>query len=460
MRENFFSPKHPAKRYKIAIVTLPNAGHTRIVKQLVDEAKRYDPELDFSFILTSWSGHTIRESDLRELEEASGKQVVVLESKNTANSKEDNWGRARELTDELIRVCADFDRIIYDFMTPEGYIAGQVLSIPAFCAEPSYIGAFDTSSHAYHSELNKSADDIAILEKKYQLELFNKLKLISGTLSILSAYKNIVFSWKNFIYALDFKNNFEEERESCYFMRPSAKKTPPLDEQFSYLSEHVKLGKKIVYFSLGTIVSGIVWDLTKKLEDNSMHDFIKLLYRLLIKIFENRKDLILIISTGRDIHDFIGDTKLPENIYHEESLPQARLLHHVDVFFTHCGANSVNEAIDAEIPTIGIPFMFDQHQCAEAIVTMGIGYAFLLPLEKREEAVNFETNNYFREPFNSNNLENAQKILEETIDKALTHDFSDSFAELKSGNTLSFARIRQTLCLESVDLMQRSTIKV
>ncbi|WP_287007862.1 hypothetical protein [Legionella sp.] len=47
MREKFFSPKHPAKRYKIAIVTLPNAGHTRIVKQLVDEAKRYDPELDF-----------------------------------------------------------------------------------------------------------------------------------------------------------------------------------------------------------------------------------------------------------------------------------------------------------------------------------------------------------------------------------------------------------------------------
>lgn len=406
----------------------------------------HNANLDFTFILTSWSGHTIRQNDLVGLEKASGKKVVVLESKTTADNKGDNLGRARELTDEVIRLCSGYDRIIYDFMAPEGFLAGQVLSIPAFCAEPSYIGKFDRSSQAYYSERKKSADDIRSLEEKYKLELFDELVLISGTLSFRSTYKNLVFSWKNFIYASDFENNLEEEKESCCFMRPAPQEAPPLDEKFSFISKQKKLGKKIVYFSLGTIVSGIVWDVTKELADNSMPAFIKLLYQLLIKIFEKREDLILIISTGRNIDDIIGDTPLSENIYHEESLPQANLLHYIDVFITHCGANSANEAIDAGTTMIGMPFLFDQPECAKAIKRMGLGYAF--HPEENKEAVNFDTNNYFREPFYPNNLENAQKILEETIDKALSHDFSAAFAAVKLGETLSFASIPQILDLD------------
>lgn len=449
MKDRFFTFKQKnviKKQYHIAIVTIPTAGHTQIVKRLVEEAKLHNANLDFTFILTSWSGHTIRENDLIGLEKASGKKVVVLESKTTADNKGNNLGRARELTDEVIKLCSGYDRIIYDFMAPEGFIAGQVLSIPAFCADPSYIGKFDRSSQAYCSERKKSADDIYSLEEKYKLDLFGKLELISGTLSFRSPYKNLLFSWKNFIYANDFEYNLEEEKESCCFMRPSTQEVPPLDDKFSYISEQVKLGKKIVYFSLGTIVSGIVWDVTKELPDNSMPAFIKLLYQLLIKIFEKREDLILIISTGRNIDDLIDDTPLPKNIYHEESLPQASLLHHIDLFITHCGANSANEAIDAETPMVGIPFMFDQPECAKAIKRMEIGDAF--SPEENEGAVNFETNNYFREPFYPNNLENAQKKFEETIDKMLNHDFSAAFATVKSGKTLTFASIPQILNLD------------
>ena len=442
-RERFFNPvSSTLKINNIAIVTIPTAGHIKILRVFVEEARKNNPHLNFRFVLTSWSEHTIREADLKALKEASNNDLIILESYSTAHCKEVTFGRVRELLGEVVKACFGFDLIIYDFIAPEGYLAGKLLSIPTICTEPSYIGDFDTSSEEYHNQLKASQEDINAIEKQYQLDFRDELKLVSGTFSTLSP-QNVVFSWEKFIRVGDFEKNQEEKKKSCCFMRPSPKDISPLlDDRFAYLNQ----GKKVVYFSLGTIASGVVWEELEGMKNNNLRDFIRLLYSTILTTFRKRQDLILIISTGRPVEDLVSEAELTESIHVYETVPQADLLYHVDLFITHCGANGANEAIDAETPMIGIPLMFDQHRCAGAIKELGLGEAFSHSREKWDDAVNFGApNEYFRAPFYPNNTENAQKELEETIDRVLAQDYSNAFAQVKSAQTFYFDSVPQLL---------------
>lgn len=419
----------------IAIISIPNAGHINILARFAQEAKEYSPPLAIKFILTSWSKHKIRERYLQTLAQHS-KDVTILESQCTACNKGDTFGRARELMDAVIQACKGCDYIIYDFMTPEGYMAGKVLSIPALCVDPSYVGEFDTSSEEYKSQVEKCRSDIQAVEGNYKITLLPELKLISGALSFISA-TNILFSWEKLIRAGDFEKNTTQEKKMYYFARPS-RIAKPLDKEFSYLNH---CNKKIIYFSLGTISSGIAWEETANTQGHSLQSFITFIYKTLISIFIRRQDLILILSTGRNPTDLVDECKLTENIHVYESLNQTHLLHHVDLFITHCGANSVNEAIDAETPMIGIPLMYDQHQCAQALFDLGLGHIFPLPLDQRESAVYVEANTFYRHPMTANNNEMAAEALEKTIDKILSQDFSARFLHAKSGMQPGFKKI-------------------
>ena len=444
----FFPPASNTSASNIAIVTVPNAGHIKILIRLVKEARKQDPNLSFTFILTSWTGYEIRDTDLEALKKASNNELIILQSKNTANRKEDTFGRVRELLTDVVIACAHFELIMYDFISPEGYLAAKILpGVRSICLEPSYIGSFDRSSAEYHDQLLASKDDIDAIEKDHRIHFRDELTLVSGTLSLLSS-KNLVFSWEKFIRVGDFEKNSEEEKSSCYFMRPSPRSIPPLNKEFSYINSE----KKVVYFSLGTIASGIVWDEVEGMENNYLHDFIRLLYKTILAIFTHRSDLILIISTGRPIRDVIGDMELPENIHVYETVPQADLLYYVDLFITHCGANSVNEAIDAETPMIGFPLMFDQPKCARAMGNSNLGPIF--PPEK-EEVYFGGANAYYRPPFYLDNIENAQRIFEETIDKTLKQDYSEAFAHLKSAQTLYFKSFSELIKPEEKTLLQK-----
>lgn len=83
------------------------------------------------------------------------------------------------------------------------------------------------------------------------------------------------------------------------------------------------------------------------------------------------KEFSVILNTGRIDPNSLG--KIPKNIYAYSFVPQIEILEHADVFLTHCGMNSVNEALAAGVPMVAMPFLNDQLENAKQIVKLGLG---------------------------------------------------------------------------------------
>lgn len=112
-----------------------------------------------------------------------------------------------------------------------------------------------------------------------------------------------------------------------------------------------KMTSPIIYISLGSIISD------------------KSFYRKCIKAFGD-KDVSVILNTGKISPDSLG--KMPNNIYAYSFVPQIEVLSHADVFVTHCGMNSINEALCFGVPMVAIPFLNDQITNAKQLVRLGI----------------------------------------------------------------------------------------
>jgi UDP:flavonoid glycosyltransferase YjiC (YdhE family) len=54
-------------------------------------------------------------------------------------------------------------------------------------------------------------------------------------------------------------------------------------------------------------------------------------------------------------------------------LPQLEILKRADVFITHAGFNSVNEALYFGVPMLALPQINDQHMVAKRLVSMQLG---------------------------------------------------------------------------------------
>lgn len=152
----------------------------------------------------------------------------------------------------------------------------------------------------------------------------------------------------NIVYVPEKFQNRREAFDSSYiFMTPKqevirGKSTIPFD----------KITNPIVYISLGSIISN--------------RGFCKECIRAF-----GGKEFTVILNTGKINPDTLG--KIPPNIYAYSFVPQVEVLEHADVFLTHCGMNSVNEAIYAGVPMVAMPFLNDQINNAKQIVNLGLG---------------------------------------------------------------------------------------
>lgn len=209
------------------------------------------------------------------------------------------------------------------------------------------------------------------LEKKYDLNLKEKIQYISAALSIQSDELNLIFSWPSLINAEEFRRN--RGIYSYEFMRSPP--TAGMDMcEFKFLFEKKAAGKKIIYFSLGTIAPGI--------KNADLLDFIIHLYDCLIKDFGENSNAVdeyeVILSFGSKESYMSSLRDIPPNFHLSPYLPQEALLQSgcIDAFITHGGGNGVNESIDHSVPMIVIPLMHDQHLCGENVSKLGIGINF------------------------------------------------------------------------------------
>lgn len=123
------------------------------------------------------------------------------------------------------------------------------------------------------------------------------------------------------------------------------------DKSNSTIPYHQML-RPIVYISLGSLISS--------------RGFCKECIRAF-----GGKSLSVILNTGRIDPSTLGD--IPQNIYAYSFVPQIEVLEHADVFLTHCGMNSVNEAMSTGVPMVAMPFVNDQLENASQIVNLGLG---------------------------------------------------------------------------------------
>lgn len=391
---------------KISIVSLPLVGHLGILAKLAKSLVSNHPFFQVKIILTEFNNFRLN-SDEAEKIKLSGMELVRLVKTIDAVPQKMllSWPRTLAFADDVIEACRGSDYIIYTYLSHEGYIAASVLNLPAICSIPAIMGSFDPKSEIFQQQLKNDIADIRKLERKYNLSVVENLEMTEGLLYLPSAYSNILWTRSKFLEVTNYHLN--RKFTNYVFLRP--KPTLPMSwDPLVVMLRKISKDKKIIYLSLGTIVTGIFWD---KYPDR--RDFIKKIFKDNIKRFGEDEKVEVIISTGRKLDDIFH--LIPSNFHVYEQVNQEAVLHFSDVFITHGGGNSVNEAIDAGVPMVVIPFFADQFLSANNVARLGIGIS-LFGVAKLS-AVDQNTN-----PLNVMEINETNDALQFATDKILSDD--------------------------------------
>jgi MGT family glycosyltransferase len=115
-----------------------------------------------------------------------------------------------------------------------------------------------------------------------------------------------------------------------------------------------KTREKLVYISMGTVNNDLLP-----------------LYQNCIKALEG-SDYQVILSVGSQV-DVSAFGVLPETVTVYPSVDQIAVLEKADVFLTHCGMNSVSEALYFGVPLLMLPQTKEQQGVAERVRQLGAG---------------------------------------------------------------------------------------
>lgn len=148
-----------------------------------------------------------------------------------------------------------------------------------------------------------------------------------------------------------------------------------------------KCAEKLVYISMGTV-------------NNQMLP----LYQNCIQAFRNTPyQVILSVGDQVPLSEF---GTLPEKISVYPKVDQVAVLEKADVFLTHCGMNSVSEALYHSVPLVMLPKTKEQSGVAQRVQQLGAG---ILLEETAPQAIRKAVETVFHVP---QYRENAQRIAE------------------------------------------------
>lgn len=443
---------------KIAMIAPPFYGHFKVLAKLALEYKNINKDFSIKFIVTGWTNMSLAEDEIRRLQSAGIDVQIINDDENIKSSSpmEFTFDRVNKLSDKVIEACRGQDYIINDFFSIEGYIAGKILNIPSICSIPAVMGPFNPMNPMFLELKEKNKALIKSLENKYQLNLFDKIEMVSDGFLIPSEFENIVWSWPKLIKTEKLKSQqfeFNQNRKQgnhYNFVRPEMSLTTSNHQD---LKRAKAQGKKIIYVSLGTVVCNNLWK-----HEEDVKETVNQIYAAIVAKYANSPDYEVIISTGRATNDLIPLQNAASNFHVYPHLDQLSVLQYADVFVTHAGGNSVNEAIDYETPMVAIPFFGDQHQCADNIEKLGIGLALSHQEEDKERAINTRA-----KCFKRTNLTDEKLI--SSIETVLNNQsYKDKIHHIKKFTANSTERLAKALINKKVlnwqegDLLYGSSI--
>lgn len=237
----------------------------------------------------------------------------------------------------------------YDMIICDSYFGGacflkQMIQIPVVCSHSSF-----AMSHTPVPERMLVPGFHPQLDHCYQI-----LKRICESYKIEEPSLEQVFTSKgdlNIVYTIRSFNGDAGVSEPDYlFNGPSIDRIQEAcNFDFSVIGD-----RKLIYISLGSINTNFV-------------DF----YKTCISAFRDTNYYVCMSIGNKCEVSRLGE--IPSNILVKSFLPQLEILMRTDVFITHAGFNSVNEALYFGVPMLALPQVNDQQMVAKRLASIQLG---------------------------------------------------------------------------------------
>lgn len=334
---------------KIAWFCIPAAGHTNPTLAVVR--------------LLSEAGHSVRYyafESFRAKLEAAGAEVIPIDdycaemklgpeagariAKDTAFATEVLVDTTLAVDEALLQDLRSYapDVIVSDSMAMWGKLLAIKLNLPYVCSTTTF--AFNQHSAKV---MKQSLGDL--------FRLLMSMGRINKQLKRLQAHGYAVKS------ILDVVQNDNNTNTIVYTSAHFQPCSDTFSDKYAFVGPSViekaplprLTDRKRVYISMGTV-------------NNDM----PALYRTCIEALQDKYELIL--SVGASV-DPASLGALPDHVTAAQSVDQMAVLADCDAFLTHCGMNSVSEALYCRVPLVLFPQTAEQQGVANRTAELGAG---------------------------------------------------------------------------------------
>lgn len=237
----------------------------------------------------------------------------------------------------------------YDMIICDSYFGGacflrEIVDIPIVCSHSSFAMSHTPMpgymlEPGFHPQLDNCYRIIKRICIQYKIEepTIEQIFISKGDL--------------NLVYTIQAFNGDEEVSTPEYlFVGPSMNRL----QEVSGIDFTAFKNRKLIYISLGSLNTEFV-------------DF----YMLCILAFRDTNDYV-VMSIGKKC-DLSALGEIPSNFLVKDYLPQLEILKRADIFITHAGFNSVNEALYFGVPMLALPQVNDQKMVAARLASMKLG---------------------------------------------------------------------------------------
>ncbi|OPZ83526.1 MAG: Oleandomycin glycosyltransferase [Firmicutes bacterium ADurb.Bin419] len=339
---------------KVLFMNMPAHGHINPTLGLVEELVKRGEEVTY---LTG--------EEFRDKIEKTGARFKSFkfylddkdeDTKTSASSVPFEVREAVKMLERVVKTCSSvfeavfdgeekYDYVIYDSMFIIGAEIGRALNIPTICSHTTLVNAFEAPSNPeglenFMGEFEHVINSIREMEETYGIRFPD---IISGY-PVAEGMLNLVYTSRYFhpdVRGID---------DSYKFIGMSLSDRK---EKISFPFEKIA-DKKVIYISLGTIFNDGV-------------EF----YESCFEAFKDM-DAKVVLSIGNRI-DKSTFKSIPDNFIVLNYVPQLDVLKQTDIFITHGGPNSVNEALYNNVPMILVPQYADQFVVAQRVEELGAG---------------------------------------------------------------------------------------
>lgn len=335
---------------RIAYFCIPAQGHTNPTLAVVAELVRRGHEVKY------YSFHALKDKI-----EATGAEFISCDdyniemqlkpedgeriAKDIAFSTEVMVKTTLAMDDTIIREMAKWkpDCIVADSVAIWGKLAAMKLGIP-------FMSSTTTFAFNKHS---------ASIMKRSFSQLVSMLIALPKANRFVKRLRDKGYPAKN---VLSLISNDNDTHTIVYTSRRFQPFADTFSDKYTFVGPSIthreyqvtKSDKKIIYISLGTV-------------NNIYAGFYRNCFQAL-----GGTDLEIIMSIGEFVDSReLGD--IPDNFFVFPKVDQMEVLHKADVFLTHCGMNSVNEALYCGVPLVLFPQTAEQGSVASRVNELEAG---------------------------------------------------------------------------------------